>query len=50
MTTAPEARAALLLRTVALMRERVEHIARLITLEQGKTKVFFELFNLVAYR
>lgn len=35
--TAPEARAALLLRTVALMRERVEHIARLITLEQGKT-------------
>lgn len=34
--TAPVERAALLLRTVELMRERLEDIARVITLEQGK--------------
>jgi succinate-semialdehyde dehydrogenase/glutarate-semialdehyde dehydrogenase len=34
--TAPEARAAVLTRTAALIRERVDRLARLATLEQGK--------------
>lgn len=34
--TAPDARAALLIRTAALLRERADRIARIATLEQGK--------------
>ncbi|HEU0066887.1 MAG TPA: NAD-dependent succinate-semialdehyde dehydrogenase [Sphingomonas sp.] len=34
--TAPEARAAILMKTAALLRERAEHLARIATLEQGK--------------
>lgn len=34
--TAPEARAAVLVKTAALMRERADHLARVATLEQGK--------------
>jgi len=36
--TAPETRAAILLRTAALLRERVENLATVTTLEQGKPK------------
>jgi succinate-semialdehyde dehydrogenase/glutarate-semialdehyde dehydrogenase len=34
--TAPEARAAILVKTASLMRERADHLARIATLEQGK--------------
>jgi len=34
--TAPEARAAILTKTAALIRERADHLARIATLEQGK--------------
>ena len=34
--TAPEARAAILIKTAALLRERADHLARIATLEQGK--------------
>ncbi|KQS04115.1 NAD-dependent succinate-semialdehyde dehydrogenase [Sphingomonas sp. Leaf357] len=34
--TAPEARAAILTKTAALIRERADHLARVATLEQGK--------------
>ena len=34
--TPPEARAAVLMKTAALMRERADHLARIATLEQGK--------------
>ncbi|UVO50487.1 NAD-dependent succinate-semialdehyde dehydrogenase [Sphingomonas sp. SUN019] len=37
--TAPEARAAILTRTAALIRERADHLARIATLEQGKIQV-----------
>lgn len=34
--TAPDARAAILVKTAALIRERADHLARIATLEQGK--------------
>jgi succinate-semialdehyde dehydrogenase / glutarate-semialdehyde dehydrogenase len=37
--TPPEARAAILTRTAALIRERADHLARIATLEQGKIQV-----------
>ena len=36
--TPPEARAAVLVRTAQIMRERADHLARIATLEQGKTQ------------